>query len=315
MSNEPCYAAIIGGGTMGGDIALIFAAGGWKTYIVEPSAKTRGTLPDRIRAGLQNLESEQAFGLLSIHTTVEEIPWDRIDIAVECVSEDLVLKQKIFARLESLSRAHIPLTSNSSGFPIGQIGKGLFTRNRMLGLHFFMPAHIVPLVEVVCSDFTDFSIAQHVGEIMQSLDKRPVLVKQDIPGFLANRIQHALMREAISLVERGIATAEDVDTAVRYGFGFRYIAAGPLVQKDFSGLDTQCAAAASIYPDLCNSKTPSPYLSDMVSAGNIGIKTQKGFYSWTDEKITKERVRYEKALLAALGIIKAEGNENVKKSG
>jgi 3-hydroxybutyryl-CoA dehydrogenase len=304
LSHEPSCVAIIGGGTMGGDIAIIFAAGGWKTSIVEPLAKTRKTLPARLSEGLQILGAEHAMDLFSIHANLEAIHWDRIEIAVECVSEDLLLKQKIFAQLEKLSRASIPITSNSSGLPISRIGKGLSTRARMLGLHFFMPAHIVPLVEIVCSEATDPSIAEHVSKVMESLDKRPVFVKRDIPGFLANRIQHALMREAISLVERGIATAEDVDVAVRFGFGFRYVAAGPLLQKDFSGLDTQRSAAAAIYPDLCNATTPSAYLNDMVSTGNIGIRTKKGFYNWTDAKIKKERVRYQKALLAALRILK-----------
>jgi len=178
----------------------------------------------------------------------------------------------------------------------------------MLGLHFFMPAHLVPLVEVVCSEATDPAVAAHVGAVMESLGKRPVHVKRDIPGFLANRIQHALMREAISLVEKGIATAEDVDAAVRFGFGFRYVASGPLVQKDISGLDTHCAAAATIYPDLCRATVPSPYMDGLVTTGKIGVKTGEGFYQWTDEKIAKEKANYERTLLAALRILKNEGS-------
>jgi 3-hydroxybutyryl-CoA dehydrogenase len=304
MANSDSCVAIIGGGTMGGDIALIFAAGGWATHIVEPSAMTRKTLPDRLMAGLQTLKAEQAADRFVIHATLEEIPWAAIAFVVECVPEDLHLKQKVFAELEAFSRSHIPLTSNASSFPISQIGKGLATQSRMAGLHFFMPAHIVPLVEVIRSEATDPAVAEEIGAIMRRLGKRPVQVRRDMPGFLANRIQHALMREALSLVENGVATPEDVDAAVRYGFGFRYVAAGPLLQKDFSGIDLHCAAAATIYPDLCNASTPSRDMVEKVAAGHIGIKSKQGFYNWTDEKIATEKARYEKALLGVLEILK-----------
>jgi 3-hydroxybutyryl-CoA dehydrogenase len=141
---------------------------------------------------------------------------------------------------------------------------------------------------------------------LEGVGKVPVRVNLDIPGFLANRMQHALSREALSLVERGIATAEDVDKAVRYGFGLRYIAAGPLLQRDHAGLDVHCAAAATIYPDLCNSPTPSPYMADLVKAGHIGMKAKRGFWAWTDETIARERVRYETALVAGKQILDKE---------
>jgi 3-hydroxybutyryl-CoA dehydrogenase len=205
--------------------------------------------------------------------------------------------------MAKLSLPEVPLTSNSSGFPIHAIGKGLETRSRMLGLHFFMPAHLVPLVEVISSEATSSNLAAEVYDLMKKLGKKPVLVKKDIPGFLANRIQHALMREALSLVEKGIATPEDVDDAVRYGFGFRYIASGPLRQKDLTGLDTQYSAGVTIYPDLCNDSNPSPYLRDKVAAGHLGIKTRKGFYEWTDKEIAKFKADYEKALMKALEIM------------
>lgn len=303
MSNAKAHAAVIGGGTMGGDIAAAFVAGGWHVHLVEPITEIAETLPLRLETGLKELKMELGSELLSIHAELEELSWDQIELVVECVSENLALKQKIFSELERLSPARIPLTSNSSGFPISQIGKGLKSQNRMLGLHFFMPAHLVPLVEVVSSEFTDPALASQVYDLMIGIGKRPVWVKRDIPGFLANRIQHALMREAIWLVEQGVASPEDVDTSVRYGFGFRYVAAGPLLQKDFSGLDVQCAAAEAVYPGLCNESKPIPYLKDKVAAGEIGVKSKKGFYTWTDESIRMEKARYKKALLKALSIL------------
>jgi 3-hydroxybutyryl-CoA dehydrogenase len=133
-------------------------------------------------------------------------------------------------------------------------------------------------------------------------------VKRDIPGFLANRIQHAMMREAIALVDEGFATAEDVDTAVRYGFGFRYLAAGPLLQKDLAGIDIHCAAATTIYPDLHNNDRPSAIMRDLVAAGNFGVKSKnrKGFYEWDDASIAREQKRYQTALTKAMQILRDE---------
>jgi 3-hydroxybutyryl-CoA dehydrogenase len=303
LLNEKRHAAVIGGGVMGADIGVVFASGGWSVHLVEPSGRTREALPERIRSGLKKLKAKRE-GVFFIASQMEEIPWGEIEIAVEAVPEKLGIKQEIFAKMEELSRAGIPLTSNSSGFPISDIGKDLKTQNRMLGLHFFMPAHLAPLVEVVCSKATDLRLAKEVHSLMEQLGKKPVLVQKDIPGFLANRIQHALMREALSLVEHGIATPEDVDDAVRYGFGFRYVAAGPLRQKDLTGVDTQYSAGVTIYPDLCNDSSPSPLIREKVAAGHLGIKTKRGFYDWTDQRIAEFKEDYENKLLKALDIMR-----------
>jgi len=223
------------------------------------------------------------------------------------VTEDLVLKQKLFAEMESLARPDAALTSNSSSFPISEIAKGLKTQGRMVGLHFFMPAHLIPLVEVVRSVHTDVALAEKVGTIMSSLGKRPVQVKKDVIGFLGNRIQGALMREALWLIEQGVASAEDVDATVRLSFGFRYAAAGPITQKEHSGWDTTNAVAKIIWPDLCNADGPPPVLQNNVAAGRIGFKTKHGFFDWDDASIAKERARYERALQKCLEIFREEG--------
>ncbi len=133
-----------------------------------------------------------------------------------------------------------------------------------------------------------------------------VMVAKDIPGFLANRMQHALMREAWSLIDRGIATPEDVDIAVRYGFGFRYVAAGPILQKEMSGLDVNFLASSTVFPDLCNDAKPAAKLAAKVKAGELGMKAGKGFYDWPVEKIAKVKARYHTALKRGLHILKAE---------
>ena len=297
-------AVILGGGTMGADVAAIFAAGGMGVDIVQRPGNTRDSLQARLARSVGELGAAKVD--VSLHDTLRDVAWKDAGIVVESVNEDLPLKQRLFAELEALAPADIPLTSNSSSFPISQIAEGLNSGRRMLGLHFFMPAHMVPLVEVVRSDATDPAVAQSVFELMKQLGRKPVMVAKDIPGFLANRMQHALMREAWSLIERGIASPEDVDIAVRYGFGFRYVAAGPILQKEMSGLDVNFLASSTVFPDLCNDSKPAAKLAAKVKAGEIGMKSGKGFYDWPAEKIAKARARYQTALKRGLAILKAE---------
>ena len=246
------HALVLGGGTMGVGIIAMFLAGGWKVDVVSRSASTRDGLSAACAKALAAMGKPTDTTGLKTYATLPEAAWDKISIAVETVTEDLALKQSLFAEMEKLARPDCALTSNSSSFPISEIGKGLKSQQRMMGLHFFMPAHLIPLVEVVRSVHTDVKLAEQVGAVMASLGKRPVQVKKDVIGFLGNRIQGALMREALWLIEQGVASPEDIDATVRLSFGFRYAAAGPIVQKEHSGWDTTCAVAKIIYPDLCN---------------------------------------------------------------
>lgn len=307
MPQSERHALVLGGGTMGVGIIAMFLGGGWKVDVVSRSASTRDGLPAATSRALQAMGKPDDVSGLATYATLEEAPWSQIDIVVETVTEDLALKQKIFADLERLSRPGVPLTSNSSSFPISEIGKGLASQDRMMGLHFFMPAHLIPLVEVVRSIHTDVGLAEEVGEIMRALGKRPVQVKKDVIGFLGNRIQGALMREALWLIEQGVASPEDIDATVRLSFGFRYAAAGPITQKEHSGWDTTCAVAKIIWPDLNNSDGPPPVLQRNVDQGRIGFKTKGGFFDWDDASIAKERARYERALSRCLEIFREEG--------
>lgn len=301
------HALVLGGGTMGVGIIAMFLGGGWKVDVVSRSASTRDGLPAACAKALAALGKPTDTSGLETFATLPEADWPRIDIAVETVTEDLALKQKLFAEMETLARPDCAITSNSSSFPISTIARGLKTQSRMMGLHFFMPAHLIPLVEVVRSVHTDPKEAERVAEIMKALGKRPVQVRKDVIGFLGNRIQGALMREALWLIEQGVASPEDIDATVRLSFGFRYAAAGPIVQKEHSGWDTTCAVAKIIWPDLTNADGPPPVLQKNVDAGRIGFKTKRGFFDWDDESIAKERARYERALRKCLEIFKEEG--------
>jgi 3-hydroxybutyryl-CoA dehydrogenase len=292
---------------MGGDIAIIFAAGNWKVHVMSPSEKTRQSLPARLVSGLKKLGApDSAAALVKTYSDLESIPWQDIDLVIEAATEDLALKQKLFSHLETLARPEIPLASNTSTFPIGDIGRHLKTRSRVVGLHYFMPAHLVPLVEIIQADFTDTAIGDALEVQQKTLGKAPVRVNKDIPGFIGNRLQHAMMREALYLVADGVVSPEGIDTAVRYGFGFRFLACGPMTQKEMSGWDTNLYAGTSLYPSLHSEKEPPQFLKDMIAKNHIGMKTKRGIWEWTDESVAKEKARIEKVLQQAFEILKAE---------
>jgi len=310
MPDRNTTVAIIGGGIMGGDIAVIFAGGGWNVHVMSPSQKTRDALPARIASGLAKLGAPAANAAnaakVVAHGALDTLPWKDVTLVVEAATEDLPLKHKLFAQIEKLARPDIPLTSNTSTFPITRIGEHLHTRSRVAGLHFFMPAHLVPLVEVISTEFTNPATAESLMQLMRDLDKAPIHVTRDVPGFVGNRLQHALMREALYLIADGVTTPEGIDTAVRYGFGFRFIACGPVLQKEMSGWDTHLLAGNSVYPHLYNEKTPPAILREMVERGDLGMKKRRGFWQWNDDSLARERARIERCLQAGMEILKSD---------
>lgn len=299
-------ALVVGGGTMGADVALVLARAGCRTVVLEPDSGRRQALAAHFDHGLHSLGATHRRDRLSSCATLDDVDWDGTDLVIECIPEQLPPKQALFAELVRRAKADTLLCSNSSSFPISAIGGQLDTAHRMLGLHFFMPAHLVPLVEVVLGARSDPARAEALHAFMHSCGMVPVLVRKDLPGFLANRLQHALAREAFALIDSGVATPEDVDAAVRFGFGFRFLAAGPVLQRDHAGLDVHCAAAATMYPSLAANTEPAAALSRRVAQGKFGMKTGEGFFRWTPESAARERERYQSLLLAGLQLLSDE---------
>jgi 3-hydroxybutyryl-CoA dehydrogenase len=297
---------IVGGGTMGADVAAVCARGGCAVQVVELTTERRALLPDYFINTMTELGYENRIHLLSVAGSLEEVDWSEIDLVIECVPERLDIKQELFAKLEKYAKPEAVLASNSTSFPISEIAEGLKTAARMIGLHFFMPAHLVPCVEVVYGAKTSPLVGESLTRLMTACGMVPVVVKKDLPGFLANRLQHALSREAFSMVDEGICSLEDIDKAVRFGFGFRYIAAGPAMQRDHAGLEIHAAGGTKIYPTLNNSPNIAKCVSERVASGKFGMKTGEGFFSWTAETIKAERERYQEALRAGLKIIQKD---------
>ena len=303
--HHPPAAVLIGLGLMGCDIAAIFLAGGYKVIAVEPSSEQWPTQRERVRRSLEQIGGDlSAVSELVVVGQTSEVDWSEVALVVECVPENLDLKQRVFADLDERVPQGIPIGTNASGLRITDIARRCRTRSRMANLHFFLPAHLVPAVEVVRGEFTEDWVCDRLADIMQGLGRVPIRVARDVPGFLANRLQHALMREVFAVIDEGLGTAEDVDAAVRFGFGFRYVAAGPILQKELAGFETHLAAAQSIYPSLHNSPEPSPTLRRLVEEGKFGAKTGQGFRPWPPDVAERERDRYERVLQAAARLLR-----------
>ncbi len=294
---------VIGGGTMGCGIAAGFVAHGADVVLLVRDDARREAARRQTLELVGSIASAPPRGTLSVQASAAFDAWDSVSLVIESVKEDLALKQQVFAGLDARVPAGVPIGSNSSGLPISRIAQGLATRARMFGMHYFMPAHRVPLVEVVCGADSDRRLAQRVCELFSATGKKPVLVKRDIPGFLANRIQHALMREVLSLVDSGIASAEDIDIAVRYSFGFRYAAIGPVLQKEISGWDSMAQAAREIYPTLSNTAVLPDCLERLLAEGKLGMKTGEGFVAWTAQTAQATRTAYDERLATALRLL------------
>jgi 3-hydroxybutyryl-CoA dehydrogenase len=309
------YVAVVGTGIMGAGIAAGFLARSVPVVILGRSkekadacldkaislAKKIGVDGDYATKDQADIKKQQVVGVLEDYQGWNDCIW-----VIETIAENLALKQEIFKYLDRVVPPNIPIGSNSSGFPISKIAEGLNTANRMMGAHYFMPAEVVPLVEIVMGQQTEIQFAEKACVLYRSIDKKPVLVKKDIPGFLANRIQHALMREALSLVQEGIATPEDIDDAVRYSFGFRYAAVGPMTQKEISGWDGMANAAKEIYPSLSNIATLPPKVVQMMAEGKTGMKAGEGFRKWSPEEISQVSDSYSRRLKAAFDVLNIE---------
>ncbi len=303
MDKDVGRVVIVGTGLMGTGIAAGFVAHGVETVLLARREDGDGAVRRRVLETAATLATGYASGALSIRTAESFADWSGVLLVIESIREDLALKQALFAWLDGRVPAGVPIGSNSSSYGISHIAAGLATRSRMFNTHYFMPAHLVPLVEVVLGTDSDAALAQTVCDRLAAIGKKPVLVKKDIAGFLANRIQHALMREVLSLIDSGIASPEDIDVAVRYSFGFRYAAIGPVMQKEISGWDSSIQATREIYPTLSNTTEVPACLERLVAEGRIGMKSGAGFFPWTPDSAAATRAAYEQRLAAAARLL------------
>jgi 3-hydroxybutyryl-CoA dehydrogenase len=300
MVADPAKAriAVIGAGLMGHGIAQVFALAGHAVTITDSVAASLDAAKSRISANLRDLgQDETAVTRVQPCADLAQALHDA-DYVVEAVSEDLPLKQKLFGEVERHVRADTILASNTSVIPITSIMQGLAKRERALGTHWWNPPFLVPLVEVIETQWTTPQAVAWTMKLHETAGKRPAHVKKDVSGFIGNRLQHALWREAISLVENGVCDAETVDAVVKSSFGLRLPVLGPLENADLIGTDLTLAIHNVVLKEIDSRPGSSPYLQKLVADGKLGFKSGEGFRKWSPEEQAALRTKLVQHLKA-----------------
>lgn len=283
--------AVIGAGIMGHGIAQVCAQAGKKVTLVDSIPEVIQSAPTRIEKSVRMLCDN---GMLSAalvpqimrnltFTTRLEDGVESADVVFEVISEALDVKRALFTELDARCGPSVIFASNTSAIPIHLLANCSKHPQRVIGTHFFNPAQLVPLVEIITPETTSAAVFTKMMDFFNAAGKKPVHVRKDIPGFIGNRLQTALAREAMSLVQRGVASPEDVDTVIKFSLALRMPFSGILEQRDLNGLDTHLAVTETLYPNLEDAKEALPVLRDKVAQGEYGLKTGKGFYDWTTQ--------------------------------
>jgi 3-hydroxybutyryl-CoA dehydrogenase len=316
--NEIKHIGVLGAGLMGHGIAQVFASAGYAVSIFDADTAMRDSAKSRIANNFApfiklNLASpndrQQCLDRISISNDLKTL-CESSHVVIEAISEDMAIKKATYRELEKHTPADTILTSNTSALSITDISEALKHKKRFLGTHFWNPPHIIPCVEVIMGASTAEEIFETVYSLMEKVNKVPVRVLKDIPGFLGNRLQHAMWREAISLREKNVASAEDIDKVVKYGFGVRMPFIGPLETADLAGLALTCGIQKYLFPYLESSPEPSPLLSDLVAAGATGVKTGRGFYEWSPDRIQQLIRQRDMVLLRIIHEIIGEAEQS-----
>ncbi|MCC6444498.1 MAG: 3-hydroxyacyl-CoA dehydrogenase family protein [Armatimonadetes bacterium] len=296
--------AIVGAGLMGHGIAQEFALAGYDVCLQDTTEEKLRQALHQIQGNLQRMASIGLVDPDEIERTLVRIrPVTGIqeaaagtDLIIEAVYEDLSLKQRIFYDLDRCCPERTILASNSSTLVPSLLASATCRPDRVLVSHYFNPPYLVPLVEIVRGPATSDAAVAAVYNLLRHIGKHPVIVEKEVPGFIANRLQAALAREALSIVQKGIASPQDVDIAIKDGFGRRLAVAGLFELFDLAGWDLILAASRSLLPDLDTSAEISPLAREKVERGELGVKTGKGFYGWTPESIEALQMRILQAL-------------------
>lgn len=280
---QPTRIAVIGAGLMGHGIAQAFAVADHKVDIYDPDPDRREGVQDQVKANLRLIGADEVAGdLVTVHHALADAVAKAV-VVIEAVPEDLSLKRQLFTEIEAAAPASALLASNTSAIPITSIMSVLRDRRRGMGTHWWNPPHLIPLVEVIQARDTGEAEIAAMMALLSGIGKTPVHVRKDVPGFIGNRLQHAMWREAIALVQDGVCDAETVDTVVKASFGRRLAVLGPLENADLVGTDLALMVHGTVLPDLDRTPGPQPLLTELVRAGHLGMKTGKGFRDWDEE--------------------------------
>jgi 3-hydroxybutyryl-CoA dehydrogenase len=307
--------AVIGAGTMGHGIAQVFAQAGLQVALTDSNAQVRGAALARIGGnletclGLSAVDRDRALATLERITVTPDLDGavSDADLVFEAVFEELEVKHRVLQEIEEQCAPRVIIISSTSGYCVRDLAVVLGHPERFLALHFWNPPYVVPVVEVMPGDRTSPEVVEATFALLKKAGKVPALVKKDLPGYVGNRLQHALRREAIALVAEGVASPEDVDLITRLSFGLRMPVVGPLETVDLAGLDLTQAIQSYLLPDLDRSTAPKQLVQDKVKRGELGVKAGEGFYDWPPGRAARVIRQRDEALLEIVEWLRGRG--------
>ena len=298
--SSPERICVVGAGLMGHGIAQVFACAGHPVAVQDPFPAALATVHARVAANLARLGlPADALGRITVHDDLADA-LEGAAFVFEAVPEDVTLKVRLVEEITSIAPAGVIVASNTSSMPVSVWAPRAVDGRRVLGTHFWNPPYLIPLIEVVQGEHTSAETVARTMDVLKAAGKLPVHVRKDVPGFVANRLQHALWREAMSIVQLGIADAETVDLCVKNSFGLRLAVMGPIETADLNGLDLVQSIHQQILPFIDRTPGPLQILRDKAAAGELGMKTGQGFLPWTEETATAAHARLADHLIAAL---------------
>ena len=310
MKQECKTITIAGAGLMGASMAQQFAAYGYPVtlYDIAETALEKGrrlialNQQEQIKQG--KLSPAQSAALSArIAYTADKDCFAHCDLVIESIVEDMETKKSFWREVSALVQEDCMLATNTSGLSISELGGVIARPERFAGMHWFNPAHLIPLIEIISGDKTSAHTSDFLYQLAEKIGKKPIRVKKDVPGFIANRIQLAILREAIDIVEYGVGDLDDVDRCMKYGLGFRYACLGPFEVCDLGGLDTFYHIASYLFTDLCDAKQPQKLLADLYEKGAYGVKSGRGFYDYSDGRDEQVVVRRDELFLKLSGLL------------
>lgn len=291
---------VAGAGTMGVTLTRLFAQSGYAVTLWNRRQVSLDKARDRIANDLAVLQDQGRLTETTdtitgrIQYATDLAVYAAADFVVENIAEDLAVKQDFFRTICALVPETTVLATNTSGLRVSDIAQAVEKPQRFCGMHWWNPPDLIPLVEVTKGDQTGQEAAQIVYDLALSLEKKPVIVKKDILGIIGNRLQYAVLREALHIMELGAAGPQEIDAAMKYGPGFRYAVLGPLETVDLGGLDIFRAVSNYLFQDL-GAEQRSPVLNDLADQGRHGVKTGAGFYDYAPGE-GEEKLRWRNDL-------------------
>lgn len=295
---------VIGAGTMGAGVAEIFAKFGYTVILYNRSQEGMQRAIERIQSTVAikpvPIEATTDAASAQIYTTHDLSALADVDLISESIAENLEVKQGLFRKLDEICDTETLFTTNTSGLSISEIATAVSHPERFAGVHFFNPPEIVPAVEVIKGEATSDATCEVLIDLLNQMQKQPILVQKDVPGFVASRLQFAVVREALHLIEEGIASPADVDAIMKHGLGLRWALLGPLEIADLGGLDIFNTVGSYVAKSLSNASDSPKVLQDLVAAGKLGAKTGSGFYEYPPGKATALTAERDEKLLEML---------------